>query len=563
LKSLSPELIQDVTIIDGPFRAEYGDFSGLGVVHIRQRESLPDQFTARLQGGNFDTGRGFLAWSPDVNKVDSYVAYDGSYTDGPFQNPGRYRRDNVNANFTKTLGGGQGDDSQKLGLRFIFGRNDFYSSGQIPLDLVSAGTLNRYGYIDPTDGGRVKLGTLSAYYSKSFVGGDTLRVDGFVGRSLFDLYSNFTYYLNDPINGDAFQQHDSRLQEGSNLQWVHLHRIGSVAATFTAGTNFHDNQINVGLYPRDGRMPLGVTTRADAHVTNGAGYAEERLSLLHGRMLVSGGLRYDEFRYGVTDLVKPENSGVQTAGRWQGKGGATFTPAQRLPFTLHANYGRGINSIDARGVVQMPTQPRLATTDFYQAGASSNFKRVSLSGDVFLIDHSNEQVYIPDDGSFEFKGPSRAYGYEAKASVAITRHFAINGGLTKIGNAFYLGGEQRAYVDSAPHFVANAGLTMSAWHGWSGALTMRAINHYRLDGLDPSIVASGHTVFDLGLTRRLNRNVEMNFSVDNMLDRNYWETQNYFESRVTPDAPIVARIHGTPAYPLGAVAGLTMHFGGK
>src|SRR5207245_3029502 len=101
---------------------------------IRQRELFPDQFTARLQGGNFDTGRGFLAWSLTVTKVDSYIAYDGSYADGPFQSPGRYRRDNVNANFTRSL-----DDTQKVGVRFIYGRNDFYSSGQIPLDLVNAG----------------------------------------------------------------------------------------------------------------------------------------------------------------------------------------------------------------------------------------------------------------------------------------------------------------------------------------------------------------------------------------------------------------------------------------
>ena len=91
-----------------------------------------------------------------------------------------------------------------------------------------------------------------------------------------------------------------------------------------------------------------------------------------------------------------------------------------MPLTLHVNYGRGINSTDARGVVQRPDQPRIATTDFYQAGTSSNFGRFSLTHGSFLIDHSNEQVYIPDDGSFEFKGPSRAYGYEAKASVAIT-----------------------------------------------------------------------------------------------------------------------------------------------
>lgn len=92
---------------------------------------------------------------------------------------------------------------------------------------------------------------------------------------------------------------------------------------------------------------------------------------------------------------------------------------------------------------------------------------------------------------------------------------------------------------------------------------MRAINHYRLDGDDPSIVASGHTVFDASVSRQLNRHVELNCSVDNLSNRDYYETQNYFESRVTPDAPIIARIHATPAYPLTAVAGITLRFGGK
>lgn len=558
LKALSPELIQDVTVINGPFSAEYGDFSGLGVVHIRQRESLPDRFTVRLQGGNFDTGRAFLAYSPAAEQVDAYMAYEGSYTDGPFQNPGRYRRDNFNANYTKSI-----DTSQKIGIRIPFGRNNFYSSGQIPLDLVSQGLLDRFAYIDPTHGGRVQLGTTSVYYSKLRANGDTFKADGFLSRSLLDLYSNFTMYLNDPINGDAFQQHDSRLQEGLNAQYTHPHRFGPVAAVFVAGSNFHDNEINVGLYPRQGRVPTGVTTRANAHVTNGAGYAQENLSLFRGRLLLGGGVRYDGFRFDVADRVNPDRGGVQPAGRWQGKGSAAFTPTHHIPLTFTANYGRGINSIDARGVVERPDQPRLATTDFYQLGTSSNFGRFGIGTDIFLIDHSNEQVYIPDDGSFEFKGPSRAYGYEAKASVAITRRLSLNGGLTKIGNAFFRGGDHRVYVDSAAHFVANAALTLAGWHGWSGSLRMRAINHYRLDGDDPSILASGHTVFDLGLARQLRRGVEFNLSLDNLTSRDYYETQNYFESRVAPMAPIVARIHATPGYPLTAVAGLTFRLKGK
>jgi outer membrane receptor protein involved in Fe transport len=202
----------------------------------------------------------------------------------------------------------------------------------------------------------------------------------------------------------------------------------------------------------------------------------------------------------------------------------------------------------------MPDQPRLATTDFYQLGASA---------DTFLIDHSNELVYIPDDGSFEFKGPSRADGYEAKSSIDLTSHLSLNGGFTKIGNAFFRGGDHRVYVDSAPHFVANAGLTLAGYHGWSGSFRMRAINHYRLDGDDPSIVASGLTVFDAGVSKQLNHAVELNLSLDNLLNRDYYETQNYFESRVTPDAPVIARIHATPAYPVTVIAGITLHFGAK
>ena len=267
--------------------------------------------------------------------------------------------------------------------------------------------------------------------------GDTFKVDGFVGRSLFDLYSNFTFFLNDPVNGDAIQQHDSRLQEGANAQYVHPQRFGSVQGLLTGGGNFHDNQINVSLYPRIGREPTGVTTRANAHVTNGAGYVQESLTFFHGRLVAGGGLRYDVFRFDVRDRVDPLQSGTQSSGRWQPKGSLSFAPSQRVPLTFYANYGRGISTADARAVVQHPENTRIATTDFYQLGAAHHAGRFSTSADLFWIDRSNEQVYIPDDGTFEFKGPSRAYGFETKAAVEITRHISLNGGFTKVANAYY------------------------------------------------------------------------------------------------------------------------------
>ena len=91
---------------------------------------------------------------------------------------------------------------------------------------------------------------------------------------------------------------------------------------------------------------------------------------------------------------------------------------------------------------------------------------------------------------------------------------------------------------------------------------MRAINHYRLDGLDSSIVASGQTVFDFSASRQIHRGIDLNFSAENFTDRAYYETQTYFASRLLGEPP-VARIHGTPGYPLTITAGVTFRLFGK
>src|SRR5262249_13715840 len=195
---------------------------------------------ARIQGGSFNTFRSFFGYSPDLENAATFIAYEASRTDGPFKNPLRYKRDNITGNFTLRL-----SDKEALGVKLNAGRNDFFSSGQLPLDEVAAGRLDRFGFIDPFDGGRVRTGTLGAYYRKESGRGDILKVDGFLGRSLFDLYSNFTFFLNDEVNGDEIGQHDSRLQEGVNAQYLRPFKVFGQRALLTMGANFHDNQINV------------------------------------------------------------------------------------------------------------------------------------------------------------------------------------------------------------------------------------------------------------------------------------------------------------------------------
>jgi outer membrane receptor protein involved in Fe transport len=182
---------------------------------------------------------------------------------------------------------------------------------------------------------------------------------------------------------------------------------------------------------------------------------------------------------------------------------------------------------------------------------------------LFLIDRSNEQVYIPDDGSFEFRGPSRAYGFEIKTSTKITRYLAFNGGLTRVGNAFFRGTLPRIYIDSAPHFVSNAALTLNEWRGFTASVRYRHTSSYSLDGEDARIRASGLDVVDFSLNKRIRHWVDFNLSIDNLTNKRYFETQNFFLSRVRPGDIARERIHGTPGYPLGVTVGLTFHLFGK
>ncbi len=131
--------------------------------------------------------------------------------------------------------------------------------------------------------------------------------------------------------------------------------------------------------------------------------------------------------------------------------------------------------------------------------------------------------------------------------------------MTQVMNAFFRGTSPRVYVDASPHTVANAGLVLTDFHGFNGSLEYRHVSNYRLDGTDATIRASGLDVVDLSVNKRLRRWVDANFSVDNLFNKRYLETQNFFESRVRPGDPVIARIHGTPGFPLGVTAGLTFH----
>ena len=394
-----------------------------------------------------------------------------------------------------------------------------------------------------------------------------------VTRSLFDLYSDFTFFLNDPVHGDGIQQHDSRLQEGVSSQYVHAGKLFGRPALFMAGANLTDNWVNVDLFHDQDRqiiapVPGKPWTEDNVHITNPAVYAQQGVDFPH--LHVDVGLRFDEFRFNLTDRLVATNGGLNYAGSPEPKVNIVYTPSERMPLAIHLNYGRAVTSQDARGMSLDPAAPKVAATNFYMVGTSHNLKRFSASTDMFLIDRQHEDVYDPDNGTMQFQGPSRSYGWEAKTSVQLTHRLSWNAGITQVSNAFFLGTSPRQYVDSAPHTVANSSLTLSAWHGLISSVRYRHIGHYLLVNPDDTSVpaappytnsayalASGLDVIDLSVTKKLRNGLEWNLAIDNITNKHYYETQNFFDSRVTPTAAEEARVHGTPGYPIGFTMGLT------
>ena len=230
------------------------------------------------------------------------------------------------------------------------------------------------------DRGRVRLGTFGACSKKGFLAGRGRVEDrtGFLGRPTLTSIQNLVFsrrprqQRRDPTSATR------EITGGSNTQYLHPCGVFGHAALLTVGSNFHDNQINVGLNHTREREFLDAMTSAHAHVTNVAGYFQQGVDLLQQRLHIDAGLRFDYFRFDVNDLLVPANSGVQGASRFQPKANISYTPSLRVPLTLYASYGRGISSQDARGVVQRPDAPKVSTTDFYQVGTSHNLKRFSL-----------------------------------------------------------------------------------------------------------------------------------------------------------------------------------------
>lgn len=411
VNSIIPELIEVLEFRKGPYYADVGDFSSAGTSSITYVRRLDRPFV-QLGIGQYDFYRAVAAGSATVAGGDLLVAGEAQFYDGPWDLSEDLRKFNGFAKWTR------GDQTRGVSLLASGYGADWDSTDQIPRRAVRQGLIGRLGNLDDDLGGSTSRYTAAA---SVWNGVDNPgRANAYVVFYDFDLWSNFTYFLDDPVNGDEFQQVDERTILGVNADQRYTHRLGPKHVHHDFGLQVrHDMISDVGLFHTQGRKKLGVVREDEVEVTSLGLYWSGEVPITDW-MRANLGLRGDLYWFEVDANSNPENSGNNSDATVSPKAGLVFGPW--FDSELYLNYGRGFHSNDARGTTirvdpssgePVPRVDPLVATQGAEIGVRTAWVPGLQSTVAFWwLELDSELLFIGDAGNTEATRPSQRYGVE-------------------------------------------------------------------------------------------------------------------------------------------------------
>ena len=414
LNFLIPELVERVDYLKGPYFASKGDFASAGAADIHYATSLPKNLL-ELTGGSFHYGRALFAGSPAVAEGKLLYALELFHDDGPWDHPDDYRRVNGVLRYSQSSAGARWDLTA-MGYYGLWNATD-----QIPQRAVTDGAIDRFGAIDPTDGGKTWRFSLTGNYEGN-IGSGVLQASVYAVRYKLNLFSNFTYFLDDQVNGDQFEQADDRWMLGTSGRYTWTASGAGIPVDASAGWEArYDRNNPIGLYHTVAQQRL-ATVRQDLARETSAGVFVEGAASITPWFRAIAGARYDQYFFSVIS-DNPSNSGREDAGHLSPKLSAVFGPWARTE--LFANFGLGFHSNDARGVTTT-VDPRtgapvsrvtpLAGTRGEELGVRSEILReVQASLALWRLDLDSELLFTGDAGTTEPSRSSRRQGVELSA----------------------------------------------------------------------------------------------------------------------------------------------------
>jgi TonB-dependent Receptor Plug Domain len=556
LSFIIPETIEGVDVSKGAYLPELGDFNTAGAVNFRTREVVKEG-VVQAAGGQFDTQRYILMFSPTKDKIRTLFAGEAYYTNGPFINDNRYFRANLLGKATTNL-----SNRDELTLTATFQKSQWNASGEIPLRAVTDGSLDRFGAIDPSEGGKTLRTTGRLNYHYDTPGGGEFFANAYAQYYKLDLFTNFTLFLNDPINGDGIQQHDNRFMYGGDLGYKQRAELLGMPSIGTIGFQTRVDDIHARLGTQVKRNPLGTTTDSDILEASYAPYIKAEVQPLPW-MRLAAGLRAETFTFDVrtrcSDCVQ------QPAGRTQSsivlpKANLILGPWFRTEF--FANYGEGYHSNDARSAV-VPGSSPLARARTYEVGFRSKPwgpDGIELITTLWAIDLKSELVFVGDEGTTENRGATRRRGVEAAVRGQIWGPVYVNGSVTW-SQAEFTNGDA---IPLAPELTAYGSVLLQ----WPEGLRSQVQATYL--GVRPliedrSVKSPSWVTIDVSeryvLPVKLpHGRLEAFFFIQNVLDTKWEQATFFFESRLRNEPAGVNDIHFVPGNPRFLMGGLAWYF---
>ncbi|MBI4402462.1 MAG: TonB-dependent receptor plug domain-containing protein [Nitrospirae bacterium] len=556
LNFIIPETIMEIEVYKGPYHAQFGDFATAGAVNFVTREKV-EEGVVQLAGGQFDTQRHLLMFSPIAGRVRSLVAAEGYFTNGPFINDNRYSRFNglVKLTMNPTV-------RSELSLTGTHHQGRWNASGQIPFREVEAGRLDRFGFIDPTEGGRTMRSTGRLQYHYDTTAGGTAFADLYAQYYRLDLFSNFTFFLHDPVNGDGIEQDDRRGVYGGDVGYRQSGDLLGIASTATLGVQARIDDAHVRLGTQHRRERLGTTVDADILQASYSPYLKLEFQLMPWMRLV-GGARSDVFTFDVKNrcaTCPQQPNGKTDAKIANTKGNLILGPWFGTEFFM--NVGTGFHSNDARSVVSNPNAQILPRATGYEVGfRTKQWDRVEFIAALWSLDLSSELVFVGDEGTTKIRGATRRYGMELGARINLVDWLTLAGDVTLTHAEFRGTG---GAIPLAPEVTGRADLTARLPMGLSSSLQMLHLGR-RPATEDRRATAQPFTVFDLVTRYKLPVKIERGrleafLSVMNLTDTKWRQAQFFFESQLKNEPAPVGDIHFVPGPPRMIMGGVSWYF---
>jgi hypothetical protein len=549
-----PETVEKIDFGKGTYYANKGDFATAGYVAFQTKDKI-EKSSIGVEVGQFNTLRtvGLFNLLGNQKTQSAYIATEYILTDGPFDSPQNFNRVNLLGKYSAIL-----KDNSKFSILASRFTSKWDASGQIPQRLVDNGTISRFGAVDDTEGGTTSRTNFNASLSKPIDENTFLKANAFYSNYQFELYSNFTFFLNDPINGDQIKQKENRDIYGMNAELNKKTKLNDIDVLLQFGAGFRadattDTELSHTL---NRRTVLENIKLGDIDQSNLFTYLNSEFNF--GKLMVIPAIRLDYFKFNYQDKLM-ENYKTQSESK------VKFSPKLNLIYSENNNLqffvksGMGFHSNDARVVVQNNGKQILPTAIGTDVGTIwKPFPKLIVNSALWYLFLEQEFVYVGDAGIIEPSGKSRRMGAELGLRYQLNDwlYFDADANYTYARSIDEPKGQD--YIPLAPDLTTTGGLSFQKLKGFSGGIRYRYLKN-RPANEDNSIVAKGYFISDINVNYQY-KNINFGIAVENIFDTEWNETQFATESRLQNEPESVEEIHFTPGTPFFMKGKITYTF---